>query len=75
MDIVRTPESRFENLPGYPFAPNFVDVDDLRMHYADEGPRNGPLVLLLHGEPSWSYLYRHMIPPLSRAGARVAISL
>lgn len=71
MQALRTPDSRFENLPGYDFKPNYVDVDDLRMHYVDEGPRDGDVVLLLHGEPSWSYLYRHMIPPLSSAGLRV----
>jgi len=68
---LRTPEDRFENLPDYDFTPNYVDVDDLRMHYVDEGPRDGDVVLLLHGEPSWSYLYRFMIPPLKEAGLRV----
>ena len=71
MKVLRTPESRFEGLPDYDFAPHYVDIEGLRLHYLDEGPRNGPLVLLLHGEPSWSYLYRHMIPPLARAGFRV----
>lgn len=71
MRILRTPESRFVDLPGYDFAPNYVIVDDLRMHYLDEGPRDGQIVLLLHGEPSWSYLYRHMVPPLRDAGLRV----
>jgi haloalkane dehalogenase len=75
MDILETPESRFENLADYPFVPHFFDVDaqtpGLRMHYVDEGPRSGPVVLLLHGEPSWSYLYRSMIPPLVAAGCRV----
>lgn len=69
--FVRTPDARFENLPGYPFAPHYVEIDGLRMHYVDEGPRDGGVVLLLHGEPSWSYLYRHMIPPLAAAGFRV----
>ena len=68
---VRTPDSRFDNLPDYDFAPHYVDVDGMRMHYVDEGPPDGELVLLLHGEPSWSYLYRHMIPPLRDAGLRV----
>jgi len=68
---LRTPEERFTDLPDYPFAANYVDIDGLRMHYVDEGPRDGPVVLLLHGEPSWSYLYRHMIPPLAAAGLRV----
>ena len=71
MNALRTPDSRFENLPDYDFAPNYVDIDGLRMHYVDEGPPDGDVVLLLHGEPSWSYLYRHMIPPLRDAGLRV----
>ncbi len=71
MNSLRTPDSRFDNLPGYDFDANYVDVDGLRMHYVDEGPRDGAVVLLLHGEPSWSYLYRTMIPPLSDAGFRV----
>ena len=70
-DCVRTPDSRFESLPDYDFAPHYVDIDGMRMHYVDEGPRDGEVVLLLHGEPSWSYLYRHMIPPLRDAGLRV----
>lgn len=65
---LRTPDERFDDLPDYPFTANYVDIDGLRMHYVDEGPRDGPLMLLLHGEPSWSYLYRHMIPPLATAG-------
>lgn len=69
--IFRTPEARFTNLPDYPFQPNYMTVDGLRMHYVDEGPRDGQVVLLLHGEPSWSYLYRHMIPVLAQAGYRV----
>ncbi len=71
MKALRTPDSRFENLPDYPFEPNYVEIDGLRMHYVDEGPRDGDVVLLLHGEPSWSYLYRHMVPPLAAAGLRV----
>ena len=71
MTALRTPDSRFENLPGYDFDANYIDVDGLRMHYVDEGPRNGAIMLLLHGEPSWSYLYRTMIPPLVDAGFRV----
>jgi len=69
--VLRTPDSRFDNLPGYDFAANYVEIGGLRMHYLDEGPRDGNVVLLLHGEPSWSYLYRHMIPPLTDAGLRV----
>src|SRR5215510_4939826 len=70
MDSLRTPDSRFEHLPGYPFAPHYVTVDGLRIHFVDEGPRDGAVVLLLHGEPSWSYLYRKMIPVLTAAGLR-----
>ena len=70
METVRTPDERFENLPGYTFAPNYTDVDGLRVHYLDEGPRDGAVVLLMHGEPSWSYLYRTMIPVLTAAGLR-----
>ena len=70
MDFVRTPDDRFENLPGYGFAPHYVDADGLRMHYLDEGPATADPVLLLHGEPSWSYLYRKMIPILVAAGMR-----
>ena len=76
METLRTPDDRFVDLPDYPFAPHYVDVDDqdggtLRVHYLDEGPEDGPLVLCMHGEPSWSYLYRRMIPPLVDAGLRV----
>ncbi len=71
MSALRTPDARFENLPDFPFDAHYVDIDGLRMHYVDEGRRDGNIMLLLHGEPSWSYLYRHMIPPLTRAGFRV----
>ncbi|MDQ1373736.1 MAG: haloalkane dehalogenase [Actinomycetota bacterium] len=71
MEILRTPDDRFVDLPGYPFEPHYVEVGDgLRMHYVDEGPSDGEVVLLLHGEPSWSYLYRRMIPVLTAAGLR-----
>lgn len=75
MKFLRTPDECFTNLPGYAFAPHYVSVDDgeggsLRIHYVDEGPRDGAVVLLLHGEPSWSYLYRKMIPPLVAGGLR-----
>ena len=69
MEIFRTRDERFDDLPGFPFAPNYVDVDGLRMHYVDEG--EGSPVVCFHGEPSWSYLYRHMLPPLVGAGHRV----
>ncbi len=70
-EIARTPEARFEALPDYPFAPHYTDALGYRLHYVDEGPQDGPPILLLHGQPSWSYLYRHMIPPLVAAGYRV----
>ncbi len=68
---VRTPEERFENLKDYPFEPHYVLVEDLRKHYIDEGSESGEVILLLHGQPSWSYLYRKMIPILAEAGYRV----
>ncbi len=71
IEAIRTPEERFKRLPDYPFAANFVEVDGLRMHYVDEGPKNADPVLMLHGEPSWSYLYRRMIPICAAAGHRV----
>lgn len=71
MTALRTPDSRFENLPAYDFEAHYFDIDGLRMHYLDEGAPDGQILLLLHGEPSWSYLYRHMIPPLRDAGFRV----
>lgn len=76
MDMLRTPDECFANLPGYDFAPHYLMVDDteggqLRVHYLDEGPANADPVLLLHGEPSWSYLYRKMVGPLIAAGHRV----
>jgi haloalkane dehalogenase len=76
MHYLRTPDDRFEGLKDYDFAPRYLEVDDteggsLRMHYLDEGPADAAPVLLLHGEPTWSYLYRHMIPPLVQAGHRV----
>ncbi len=76
MDKLRTPDSRFDGLPGYPFAPHYTDVPDceggeLRVHHVDEGPRDGSLVICMHGQPSWSYLYRHMIAGLSARGLRV----
>jgi len=70
MEVLRTPDERFASLPAYPFAPHYAQVDGLRLHYLDEGPRNGPVALLLHGEPSWSYLYRKLVPILADAGLR-----
>ncbi|MFP6640988.1 MAG: alpha/beta fold hydrolase, partial [Myxococcota bacterium] len=73
MDYVETPEERFANLKDYPFAPHYhgVDPSGMRMHYVDEGPRDAAPILMLHGEPSWSYLYRSMIPVAVAAGRRV----
>ena len=72
MDALRTPDDRFADLPGYPFEPRYLDVTDgLRVHYVDEGPPSAAPVLMLHGEPSWSYLYRTMIPIVAAAGHRV----
>lgn len=70
MKLLRTPNERFENLPDFPFEPNYLDVEGIRIHYIDEGPKNAEVVLLMHGEPSWSFLYRHMIPILVQAGYR-----
>jgi len=71
MKILRTPDARFAGLPDYPFTPHYAEVGDgLRLHYVDEGPREGKPVLMLHGEPSWSFLYRKMIPAFARAGFR-----
>jgi haloalkane dehalogenase len=67
---VRTPDERFAFIEDFPYEPNYVEVDGFRMAYVDEGPANGPTLLLLHGEPTWSYLYRRMIPPLVDAGFR-----
>lgn len=71
MEAIRTPDERFGNLSGYSFAPHYVDVAGLHMHYVDEGPRDANPVLMMHGEPSWCYLYRKMIPPVVAAGHRV----
>ena len=70
-EILRTPESRFANLSDFPYVPHYTEVGGLRIAYIDEGPRTAPVVLLMHGEPSWSYLYRKMIPVLLQAGYRV----
>ena len=70
MDVLRTPDERFQDLPGFPFAPHYADINGMRMHYVDEGPRDAEVVLMLHGEPSWSYLYRKMIPVFVEAGYR-----
>lgn len=77
MQVLRTPDDRFNDLPDFPFAPHYVEIPagdgsdaPLRVHAVDEGPRDAPVVLLLHGEPSWSFLYRTMIPVLTGAGLR-----
>lgn len=69
-EYLRTPDARFANLADFPYEPKYADVDGLRMGYIDEGPADGPTILLMHGEPTWSYLYRRMIPPLVAAGFR-----
>jgi len=69
MNVFRTPDERFEDLPGYPYEPHYVEVNGLRLHHIDEG--TGPTVLCFHGEPDWSYLYRHMLKGLVQAGHRV----
>ena len=71
VEFVRTPDSCFNDLPGWPYEARYVEIDGLRQAYVDEGPADGDVVLLLHGQPSWSYLYRHMIPVFTDAGYRV----
>lgn len=76
MTVQRTPDLRFVDLPGYDFEPHYVELDDtdlghLRVHYLDEGPRDGPVILCMHGNPSWCYLYRKMLPVMVAAGYRV----
>lgn len=76
MTVLRTPDTQFENLPGFDFEPNYSEILDaelgpLRIHFLDEGPADGPVVLCLHGEPTWCYLYRKMIPVFTAAGMRV----
>lgn len=71
--VLRTPEARFDGLPGYPFTPHYQDVNGLRMHFVDQG--TGDPILCLHGEPTWSYLYRKMIPGLSQVGRVIALDL
>lgn len=76
MGVLRTPDERFANLPGYPFAPYYIKVETkgipaLRMHYVDAGPADAPTVVLVHGQPTWSFLYRDVIHALTGAGLRV----
>jgi haloalkane dehalogenase len=69
MDVFRTPDERFADLPGYGFEPHYAEVDGLRLHYVDEG--EGRPVVCFHGEPTWAFLYRKLVPPLVAAGHRV----
>ena len=77
MKVLRTPDEAFAAISDFPFAPHYAEIADphdgtkLRVHYVDEGPRDAPVVLMVHGEPSWSYLYRNMIGPVVKAGYRV----
>ena len=71
--VLRTPDNRFENLTDYPFEPNYMVIDGLRIHYLDEGPKDADPIILFHGEPAWSYLFRKMIPVLTDAGHRVIV--
>jgi len=75
MDVLRTPDHRFSGLPDWPYEPHYTEVPDgdggtLRVHHAEDGPADGPTVLLLHGEPTWGYLYRKMMPALAEEGIR-----
>ncbi|UCB60972.1 MAG: haloalkane dehalogenase [Candidatus Bathyarchaeota archaeon] len=77
MELLRTPTERFEDLLSYPFEPNYFQINEnglsLRLHYVDEGTKDADPVLLMHGEPTWSFLYRHMIPILTKAECRVIV--
>ena len=71
MKLLSTPAERFENLPDFPFKPHFIKVDGINIHYLDEGNKQAEVILLMHGEPSWCFLYRHMIPILVEGGYRI----
>jgi haloalkane dehalogenase len=78
MSVLRTPDERFDDLPDFPWQPNYLEIQDsglggIRIHYLDEGPRDAPVILCLHGEPSWSFLYRKMIPVFTAAGFRAVV--
>ena len=73
MEILRTPDDRFADLADYPYDPNYLMCGELRIHYVDQGNSDDETVLMLHGEPSWSYLYRKMIPIIANAGHRVIV--
>jgi haloalkane dehalogenase len=70
MELLRTPDEMFKNLPDFPFKPHYFKLDDIRIHYINEGPNDADPILLMHGEPTWCYLYRHMIPILVESGFR-----
>jgi len=76
MKVLRTPERYFENIKDYPFEPVYTNIETkdgtvIRIHHIDEGPKDGPILLAMHGQPVWSYLYTKMIPILTEAGIRV----
>ena len=76
MNILRTPDERFANIPDFPYPPNYLKIEDseignIRLAYIDEGPKDAAVILCMHGEPSWSFLYRKMIPVFLAAGYRV----
>ena len=71
--VLRTPDDRFENLQDYPYEANYMEIDGLRIHYLDEGPKDADPIILFHGEPTWSYLFRKMIPVFTAAGHRVIV--
>lgn len=71
MDILRTPDERFNDLPDFPYEPHYIEIEGMRVHYVDEG--KGEIILCLHGEPSWSFLYRKMIPSLSEGHRVIAM--
>ena len=71
--VLRTPDENFKNIPNYPFKPNYLTIGDTRIHYLDEGPKDGKVIYLLHGQPTWSYLFRKVIPTLTKAGYRVVV--
>ena len=71
--VLRTPDDRFEDLEDFPYEPNYIMIDNLRIHYLDEGPKDAEPIVLFHGEPTWSYLFRKMIPILAESGHRVIV--
>ena len=71
--VLRTPDERFKNIVDYPFKPNYLTIGNTRIHYLDEGPKDGKVIFLLHGQPAWSYLFRKVIPTLTKAGYRVVV--